>query len=47
MALPTEFYQKVESTAKALPSWKGELVSFHIIKRAFNVVMKPSLFVVF
>jgi alpha-mannosidase len=28
MAFPTEFFEKVEKTAKALPSWKGELVSF-------------------
>ncbi|KAG2194972.1 hypothetical protein INT47_002828 [Mucor saturninus] len=25
MALPTEFYENIERTAKALPSWKGEL----------------------
>ncbi|KAI8339784.1 galactose mutarotase-like domain-containing protein [Choanephora cucurbitarum] len=25
MAMPTEFYQKIEATSKALPSWKGEL----------------------
>ncbi|KAG2190749.1 hypothetical protein INT46_003001, partial [Mucor plumbeus] len=25
MALPTDFYQKIEQTATALPSWKGEL----------------------
>ena len=27
MAMPTEFYQKIEATSKALPSWKGELVN--------------------
>ncbi|GAA5797506.1 hypothetical protein HPULCUR_002894 [Helicostylum pulchrum] len=25
MSLPTEFFERVENTAKALPSWKGEL----------------------
>lgn len=30
MSLPTEFYEKIENTAQALPSWKGELVSVSI-----------------
>lgn len=36
MALPTEFFEKIEKTSEALPSWKGELVSPHYNEHTEN-----------